>query len=254
MKAITNIYNSFIHTNTLATVFILTFFSILASFFLVMFILIILDITVGAESISYYNIGVILSLIIPTITTPILSYKLIVLTNKLKQAEKKPSYHVQYDELTKIYNKRHTLELANYEFAISKRTKSPISALFIEYDQLKKVNEKYGKKIGDIVLIEFTRSINNNIRTTDIFGRYKGAKFLLIFPMLDLNTTQKLAKKIKTEVEQVIHINNDDIKISVHIGCAQIQSFGESTLQTLIDMADIDLLKAKNSTINKVQI
>ncbi|WP_373004041.1 GGDEF domain-containing protein [Sulfurimonas sp.] len=254
MKAITNIYNSFIHTNTLAAVFILTFFSIIASFILVMFIMAIVDMLAGSESISYYNIGVILSLIVPTIATPILSYKLITLTNRLKQADQKPSYHVQYDELTKIYNQRHTLELANYEFAISKRTKSPISALFIEYDQLKEVNKKYGQKIGDIVLIELTRAIHNNIRSTDIFGRYKGARFLLIFPMLDLNTAQKLAQKIKTEVEQVIHINDDDIKMSVSIGCAQIQNFGDSTLQTLIDMADADLLKAKNSAINKVEI
>jgi diguanylate cyclase (GGDEF)-like protein len=248
MKAITNIYNSLINTNTLAAVFILTFFSIVASFILVMFIMALIDLTVGAESISYYNIGVILSLIVPTIATPILSYKLIVLTNKLKKADKKPSYHVQYDELTKVYNQRHTMELANYEFAISKRTKSPISALFIEYDQLKYVNKKYGKKIGDIVLIELTRAINNNIRSTDIFGRYKGARFLLVFPMLDLNTAQKLAQKIKTEVEQVIHINDDDILMSVNIGCAQIQSFGDSTLQTLIDMADVDLLKEKHKS------
>jgi predicted signal transduction protein with EAL and GGDEF domain len=176
MKAITNIYNSFIHANKLATVFILTFFSIIISFILVMFIMAFIDFTVGSESISYYNIGVILSLIVPIIATPILSYKLIIITNKLNQADKKPSYHVQYDELTKIYNQRHTLELANYEFAISKRTKSPISALFIEYDYLKEVNKKYGQKIGDIVLIELTRSINNNIRSTDIFGRYKGAR------------------------------------------------------------------------------
>lgn len=254
MKAITNIYNSLIHTNTLAAIFILTFFSIIASFILVMFIMAFIDITVGSESISYYNIGVILSLIVPTVATPVLSYKLIVLTNKLKKADKKPSYHVQYDELTKIYSQRHTMELANYEFAISKRTKSPISALFIEYDNLKGLNKKYGKKIGDIVLIELSRAINNNIRSTDIFGRYKGAKFLLIFPMLDLNTAQKLAKKIKTEVGQVIHVNDDSIEMSVNIGCAQIQNFAESTLQTLIDMADVDLLKEKHNSANQAQI
>jgi PleD family two-component response regulator len=39
--------------------------------------------------------------------------------------------------------------------------------------------------------------------------------------------------------------------MSVSIGCAQIQTFGESTLQTLIDMADVDLNKAKNSTKTK---
>jgi diguanylate cyclase (GGDEF)-like protein len=209
--------------------------------------MILIDLTVGSESISYYNTGIILSLIIPTIATPILSYKIISLTNKLKQADKKLSYHIQYDKLTKIYNQRHTLELANYEFAISKRTKSPISALFVEYDYFKEVNKNYGQEIGDIVLIELTRSINNTIRTTDIFGRYKGAKFLLICPMLDLKTAQNLAKKIKSESEQILHINDDDIKMSVSIGCAQIQDFGESTLQTLLDKADADLLKEKTA-------
>lgn len=254
MKAITNIYNSFIHTNTLVAIFIFTIFSIISSLIFVMFIMVLIDFTFGSESVSYYNIGVILSLIIPTIATPILSYKIISLTNRLKQANKKLSYHIQYDKLTKIYNQRHTLELANYEFAISKRTKSPISALFIEYDYFKEVNKNYGQEIGDIILIELTRSINTAIRNTDIFGRYNGAKFLLICPMLDLQTAQNLAQKIKKEAEQVVHINDDDIKMSVSIGCAQMQDFGGCTLQTLLDKAEANLLKEKNNALNEVDI
>lgn len=245
MKAITNIYNSLIHTNTLAAIFILTLFSIVASFILVMFIMVLIDMTIGSKSIGYYNIGIILSLLVPIISTPILSYKLISLTNKLELNNKTKNSHGQYDELTNIYNKRHTLELANYEFAISKRTSSPISAIFIEYNDFKTLNKKYGENIGDIILIQLTRLISCSIRSTDIFGRYKGPKFLLIFPMLDLKTTQNLAQKIKMEVEQVIHIDNNDITMSINIGCAQIQEFGDKTLQTLIDMAEENLLKTK---------
>lgn len=247
MKAITNIYNTFIHPNKFATIFILTLLSIIASFIIVLFFMALLDIIVGSNNISYYDIGITLSLIVPTIAAPVLSYKYISLINKLKEADKKLSYNNQYDELTKIYNQRHTLELANYEFAISKRTKSPISALFIEYDYFKEVNKKYGHAIGDIVLTELIRSINNSIRNTDIFGRYQEAKFLLICPMLDLESSQKLAQKIKEELQEVIHINDDDIKMSVSIGCAEIHKYGESTLKTLLNKADEALLEAKNT-------
>jgi diguanylate cyclase (GGDEF)-like protein len=248
MKAITNIYNTFIHPNKFATIFILTLLSVIASFIIVMFIMALVDIIIGSDHISYYDVGITLSLIIPTIATPVLSYKFISLTNKLKQANKKLSHNNQYDELTKIYNQRHTLELANYEFAISKRTKSPMSALFIEYNHFKEVNKKYGHAIGDIVLTELIRSINNSIRTTDIFGKYQETKFLLICPMLDFESAQKLAQHIKTEVEQVIHINDYDIKVSISIGCAEIHNYGNSTLKTLLDKADAALLEAKNTT------
>lgn len=254
MKAITNIYNTFIHPNKFATIFVLTILSIIASFVVVMFIMASIDVIIGSESISYYDIGVVLSLVVPTVTAPVLSYKFISLTNKLNQADRKLSYHTQYDELTNIYNQRHTLELANYEFAISKRTKSPISALFIEYDYFKEVNKKYGNTIGDIVLTELIRSINNSIRTTDIFGRYQEAKFLLICPMLDLQSSKKLAQKIKSELEEVIHINDDDIKMSISIGCAEIHKYGESTLKTLLNNADAALLEVKNSTKNTTEI
>lgn len=247
MKAITNIYNTFIHPNKFATIFILTLLSVIASFIIVMFIMASIDIIIGSNHISYYDVGITLSLIIPTIATPVLSYKFISLTNKLKEADRKLSYNNQYDELAKIYNQRHTLELANYEFAISKRTKSPISALFIEYDYFKEINKKYGNAISDIVLTELIRSINNSIRTTDIFGRYQEAKFLLICPMLDLESSQKLAQKIKDELEEIIHINDDDIKMSVSIGCAEIHKYGDSTLKTLLNKADEALLEAKNT-------
>ena len=247
MKAITNIYNTFIHPNKFATIFILTLLSVIASFIIVMFIMASIDIIIGSNHISYYDVGITLSLIIPTIATPVLSYKFISLTNKLKEADRKLSYNNQYDELAKIYNQRHTLELANYEFAISKRTKSPISALFIEYDYFKEINKKYGNAISDIVLTELIRSINNSIRTTDIFGRYQEAKFLLICPMLDLESSKKLAQKIKDELEEIIHINDDDIKMSVSIGCAEIHKYGDSTLKTLLNKADEALLEAKNT-------
>jgi diguanylate cyclase (GGDEF)-like protein len=205
------------------------------------------DILIGSNNIGYYDVGISLSLLVPMIATPIISYKFISLTNKLEQTNRKLSYHTQYDELTNIYNQRHTLELANYEFAISKRTKSPISALFIEYNNFKEIKKKYGSTIGDIILTELIRSLNNTIRTTDIFGRYQDAKFLLICPMLDLESAQKLSNEIKKEVEQVIHINDYNIKLSINIGCAEMHNYGNSTLKTLLNKADIALEEAKNS-------
>ncbi len=249
MRAITNIYNSFIHTNTSTAIFVLTFFGILSSFIIVMFVMLLADLVVGSESISYYSVGIILSLIIPIIATPLLSYKIIELSKKLSTANKKLSQHIQYDKLTKVYNKRHTLELASYEFALSRRANKPISALFIDYKNFKEINITYGYEIGDIVLIELSRSINATIRNTDIFGRYEGEKFILICPGLDINTAQNLAQKIRVAVEQTIHINDDAIKMSVNIGCSEVRDFSNNDLQTLIDKAKTALIQEKNSNL-----
>lgn len=248
MKAITNIYNSFIHTNILTAIFFLTILSIIASFITVMFVMFMIDLIIGSQSINYYTIGIILSLIIPLITTPVISYKIILLVNKLKEEDKKLSSNAQFDNLTKIYNKRHTLELASYEFALSKRVKVPISAILIEYTDLKDLNNSHGYEIGDSMLVELARSISTTIRNTDIFGRYSGSRFLLIYPNLGLFTVERLAQKIRLAAEQVIHVNDDDIQISLNIGCAEIDDYSKATLQTLIDKAERSLLQSKNNS------
>ncbi|MFT5836275.1 MAG: diguanylate cyclase (GGDEF)-like protein [Sulfurimonas sp.] len=241
MKTITNIYNTFTHANKFNKIFILTFFTILVSLILVIFIMLIIDSIFSLESFGYYGIGALLSIIIPSITTPIISYNIIIFTAKLEKAGKHISTPVQYDNLTKIYNRRHTLELANYEFALSKRLSIPISAIFIQYKDLKNINKTYGEEIGDILLVELSRSISYSIRNTDIFGRYDKDKFLLIFPNLELSIVQKLIEKIRNAAEQVIHINDTGIKINISIAFSEINNYQDATLQTLLDKAQRQL-------------
>jgi len=244
MKLFNDIYNNIISKDIKTAVLILTVISVIISIIVTLILVVLLDLTFGQSTTNYFT-SIFLALIIPSIATPLISKKIIHLSNKLKSANEKLYHHAEYDALTHIYSKRHMLELAKYEFALSKRDKTPISTLLIDYDNLKEINKKYGRKIGDIVLVELARTISSSIRDTDIFGRYNGKTFLIICPDIDMDTTEKFAQKIRNIVNKHIHINDYDINMSISIGCSGLKDSQNSNLSLLIEDAHKALEIAK---------
>ncbi|MBE0494856.1 MAG: transporter substrate-binding domain-containing protein [Campylobacterales bacterium] len=114
------------------------------------------------------------------------------------------------DVLTGIYNRMKLDELLSQEYNYFLRYKRDLSLIIIDIDNFKKVNDTFGHKVGDAVLVRFTQIITQEKRTTDIFGRWGGEEFLLICKETDANGAEILAEKIKatlkrTEFEHVGH-------------------------------------------------
>jgi diguanylate cyclase (GGDEF)-like protein len=68
----------------------------------------------------------------------------------------------------------------------SKRHKSDFSLMILDIDHFKETNDKYGHQVGDEVLIQICNLISNNIRESDIFGRWGGEEFILLLPQTNL--------------------------------------------------------------------
>jgi len=84
------------------------------------------------------------------------------------------------DYLTGIANRQYFVELAEMEIARDTRYNRIFSAAFIDIDNFKAVNDNFGHKIGDHLLILMTNTIKNSIRNSDIFARLAGDEFVLI--------------------------------------------------------------------------
>lgn len=158
------------------------------------------------------------------------------------------------DELTQIYNRRHFIKLSRQEIKRALRTKRPISILAFDIDHFKHVNDKYGHSAGDIVLKSFAKTIKNNIRDIDIFGRIGGEEFSLLLPETKLKEAVLLADRLRKIIGKLdIKISKKMINITISVGVTESKDNSEITLETLMKNADKLLYKAKNNGRNRVE-
>jgi len=154
------------------------------------------------------------------------------------------------DKLTGILNRRKLDEFLEYEVSVSKRYMTNLSLIIVDIDHFKSVNDTYGHQMGDKVLFEVTKIITNEIRESDIFGRFGGEEFLLICPETDQNQAFLLAEKLRKKIE---NYNFDKIgQKTVSLGISQFKQ--EDTSVTLIKKADIALYESKNTGRNRTTI
>ncbi|MCW9028478.1 MAG: GGDEF domain-containing protein, partial [Kangiella sp.] len=90
----------------------------------------------------------------------------------------------------------------------------------LDIDHFKRVNDTYGHEVGDKVLVEFTRRINETIRDTDLFVRWGGEEFLLVARLEQADGQQILAERIKQAISQKPYeiCNNKSIDLTCTIG------------------------------------
>lgn len=133
------------------------------------------------------------------------------------------------------------------EIEIANRHKEELSLIIIDIDYFKQVNDTYGHLVGDMVLIQLSKIISDNLRISDIFGRYGGEEFLIICPKTNKNSAFILAEKLRMIVKD-FEFNKVGYK-TISIGIADLKR--DDTIESLFEKADEALYEAKNSGRNK---
>jgi diguanylate cyclase (GGDEF)-like protein len=158
------------------------------------------------------------------------------------------------DELTGIYNRRGLFELGRREVERSLRFGHPLSALMLDIDKFKDVNDNYGHKIGDQVLQQMAARCMVNIREIDIFGRYGGEEFVILLPESPAEDAGQVAERLRGLIgDEPFQTTMGAITITISLGVAGVNQTGED-LNTLIERADRALYIAKQSGRNKVAL
>ncbi len=123
------------------------------------------------------------------------------------------------------------------------------TAIMIDIDNFKKVNDTYGHDYGDIVLKEVAKVVQNHIRKTDTFARWGGEEFVILSPMNNLKDSFAFADKIR---ELISNIHFEKLN---HITCSfGLTEFRQGdTEQSLMKRADELLYKAKQNGKNRVE-
>ncbi len=152
------------------------------------------------------------------------------------------------DKLTSLYNRRIIEEIIYAELERAKRYNRPFSVIMLDIDHFKEVNDTFGHLVGDRILLQFASIISENVRNTDICGRWGGEEFLILCPETELEKAKVLANKIRIVTENFL------FEIIEH----KTASFGvtayktDDNVESLLERVDKALYMAKNEGRNRV--
>ncbi|HSM23643.1 MAG TPA: diguanylate cyclase [Anaerolineaceae bacterium] len=158
------------------------------------------------------------------------------------------------DTLTGIYNRRYFYELAQKEFARSKRYQDPLSIIMIDLDHFKNINDRFGHLAGDQVLVQLVQRIQSELRESDIFARFGGEEFIILLPETNLGDSTQVAERLRevtADYPFLLVTAQTFITISLGVSCFK---FTTISLDQLIDESDKALYEAKQLGRNRVRI
>ena len=163
------------------------------------------------------------------------------------------------DSLTGVYNRRYVDRRLLEEVARARRAGYHFSAMYIDIDHFKHVNDSVGHLGGDEVLREVANRIKAELRQSDALGRFGGEEFVVLLIDADIGSAVTVAERIRASMEQrpFLLSTGVELQVTVSIGVATLSN-GESNdsieniaLQ-LLAQADHALYEAKQSGRNRV--
>ena len=162
------------------------------------------------------------------------------------QTEKK----AYYDGLTSVYNRYKFDEIVKNEIKNAQRYHRPLSMAILDIDKFKVFNDTYGHLIGDEVLIMLAQHVKNSIRDTDVFARWGGEEFVILFREIDVLQAEIVSQKIRESISELEHETAGHITASFGV-----TEFKEGdTLESMFKRCDDALYKAKESGRNRVEV
>ncbi len=176
--------------------------------------------------------------------------------SSIKNAQKEAEYRAQHDILTGVANRAKLLEETETAFNRGRRSDMQHAFMFLDIDNFKHVNDFYGHKVGDALLVEIASRLKKSIRDGDIVARLGGDEFAVIGLELDNNelTCVKkatlMAENIQKIMSEPIMINSQSFDITFSIGIKLFPD-SEKTAQDVISHADIAMYQAKKSGRNQ---
>lgn len=124
-----------------------------------------------------------------------------------------------------------------------------LSIVFLDVDRFKSINDTYGHKAGDQVLVDLTRLLQNETYSGEIIGRYGGEEFIVMCPDTDLQAAIRRAERLRQAVQKSSVGGISRLSVTSSFGVATAR-LGDS-VQTLMERADTCLFRAKENGRNR---
>ena len=170
---------------------------------------------------------------------------------ELASANRRITQLMNTDPLTGLANRRLLTELLDAEMSKARRHSYPLSAVMMDIDHFKSINDTFGHDGGDRVLAGVAHTMRSMCRKEDIVARFGGEEFVLILPVSPISSTLECAERIRIAIQN---------KAFEGISRQVTASFGISlfvtndTQDSFLKRADDALYKAKTSGRNRTEL
>ena len=181
-----------------------------------------------------------------------LSVGFILLTNERLRSELE--FMATRDPMTGAFNRRAFFARAAVEWSRGMRAHRPLAVITSDIDFFKKVNDKHGHHVGDLVIKDFTARAAQMLRLPDILARFGGEEFVILLPDTGIAEARNVAERIRREIETHRNKALPAYTVSLGLSVTQGDAGQAADMEALIAEADAALYRAKQRGRNRVEV
>lgn len=221
----------------------LTFLSCILSIHLVL----IIKTLIMKSNFNIFDLSLAIS--IPISIVPLVSFFLLKQIYHLNCSKHKTEKLIYVDTLTEVYNRRYFDSFASNIFSQDVQA----SIIMVDIDDFKEINDQYGHQAGDCVMKEVAKSIQCDLRDSDVIARIGGDEFAIICMKANPVCVSEIAERIRWKIANTRFMYmSHKISITVSIGCISNQDASLVTFDELLRQVDTALYQSKDNGKNLV--
>jgi len=169
---------------------------------------------------------------------------------ELQQSSELIRYMANHDSLTSLPNRNYFCKRLPQAISLAERNKRKLFLLFIDLDRFKPINDTYGHGIGDQVLIEVARRLQNMLRTSDSICRLGGDEFVILLESTEtIEGAEHVAQMVIDSFKNPIEINDHVCTIGASAGIS-VYPDDSSDAETMLQHGDMAMYQAKEKGRN----
>lgn len=193
------------------------------------------------------NIALTISTLAPLTIAPFLFWPLFSAFTTIHNLEQEMRRLAMVDELTGIMNRRAFLTNADYVISLANRNQMEMAMVYLDLDNFKSINDRYGHATGDTVLKRFADVVSAIVRKSDLFGRLGGEEFALVISGTSKEAAQHFVERLLGEVRSIeLDIAGAKIRFTASAGLAYFGPGEHKALEHLLARSDKALHRAKH--------
>ena len=162
------------------------------------------------------------------------------------------TYDSLRDGMTQLFNQSYMQNITEQRLAEADRAGQPLSVIFLDIDNFKSYNSRYGHMTANIVLQGLAKLLLKSIRSFDIACRWGGEEFVIVMPNMTLETLRMRVEQLRVDVEQMQLKDGDQILKSITASFGIAVSEPGITVKDFLNRANQAMLEAKRTGKNRV--
>jgi diguanylate cyclase (GGDEF)-like protein len=179
--------------------------------------------------------------------------RIVELEDKLIETNRRLKDLASRDNLTSLWNRANVFLFLEEEMARGQREARPVSAIMIDVDRFKSINDTHGHLAGDIVLIEIAKRLERGVRAYDRVGRYGGDEMLVILPGCGLDEAANIGERLRRSISgKKVRTPDGAFDVTVTLGCSCSEHVPDASAESLVRASDAALYLGKSQGRDRV--